>query len=643
MRLLCGAIRFDGQPFSPDLLHRMVASLIAPGLKPRKHQYQSATALLATLSFHPEGDAEPVALAVRDSGGVLASDVRLDESSQTGRSLQLAEYEGERCVAGVLDSRGLSGLPTLSGDFAVADWSTRSRTLLLARDGMGVRPLVYSYRRGKFVVFASFARALHASGLVERRLDQDCLVREMLGGARMADSLFQEIRSVEPGCALQFRAASKERSVFWRPRARLPLLRSAAEAAEALRVAVESAVESRIAGSGPIAAHLSGGLDSSALCVLAARQMNAERRPLLAYSLLNMVDEDADDGDQPYIASVLAQEPSIDWLPVSQTGSIGRNRLKRDRVLSDDPGSPENRVCEDAWRRGASLILSGWGGDEAATFNGRGALVKALLTLRLPYFVQEFKALRRHRGFSPSQILRGEILAYLLPKQVRSLARRVRGHAKEPGGIASFLRPAALQSAFDKRAQLTSIGGRVGHNQLSLIRGVHLSHRMSAWAEIGADHGVAFAFPLLDRRVVECALSIPGHFFLRGGWKRRPFRDAMEGVLPEIIRWRHDKLAPYPDSTHRLAAQAKQIAARMRTLLSRSAVDALLDTGQVERTLDSLSTPLQLGANPGRVENLLRVVALLNYAEFLERENSQSSTKLLSIADSSSFRRQIRA
>ena len=312
------------------------------------------------------------------------------------------------------------------------------------------------------------------------------------------------------------------------------------------------------------------------------------------------MDEGAGDGDQPYIASVLAQEPSIDWFPVSQTGSIGRSKLKRDRVLSDDPGSPENKVCEDARRRGASLILSGWGGDEAATFNGRGALAAALSTLR--------PALLRSGASSPSEAsrflrrrnsARGDPHPTCFPSRCAALPAAC---ADRPGSPAASHRFFVLQPC---AAPSTSAPGLpqsldpVGHNQLFLIRGAHLSHRMSAWAEIGADHGVAFAFPLLDRRVVECALSIPGLFFLRGGWKRRPFRDAMEGVLPETIRWRHDKLAAYPDSTHRLAAQAKQIAARMRALLSRSAVAALLDRRQVERALDQLPTPLQLVANPG--------------------------------------------
>jgi asparagine synthase (glutamine-hydrolysing) len=52
---------------------------------------------------------------------------------------------------------------------------------------------------------------------------------------------------------------------------------------------------------------------------------------------------------------------------------------------------------------------------------------------------------------------------------------------------------------------------------------------------MGSLDGLAFAFPLLDRRVVEFALSLPSELFVRGGFRRRPFRDAMAGVLPESV------------------------------------------------------------------------------------------------------------
>ena len=69
-------------------------------------------------------------------------------------------------------------------------------------------------------------------------------------------------------------------------------------------------------------------------------------------------------------------------------------------------------------------------------------------------------------------------------------------------------------------------------NRWRLMTSPHIAERAEIWAQTGARHGLAFAFPLLDRRVVEFALSLPSEFFLRGGFRRRPFRDAMVDVLP---------------------------------------------------------------------------------------------------------------
>jgi asparagine synthase (glutamine-hydrolysing) len=51
---------------------------------------------------------------------------------------------------------------------------------------------------------------------------------------------------------------------------------------------------------------------------------------------------------------------------------------------------------------------------------------------------------------------------------------------------------------------------------------------------------------MLDRRIVDFALSLPTTWHIRDARKRRIFRDAMQGILPEKIRWRFDKLTPFP-------------------------------------------------------------------------------------------------
>jgi hypothetical protein len=77
--------------------------------------------------------------------------------------------------------------------------------------------------------------------------------------------------------------------------------------------------------------------------------------------------------------------------------------------------------------------------------------------------------------------------------------------------------------------------------QESLIQFGHLQYRMESWAAHGAAIGLIYTFPLLDRRIMEFALGLPGRMFFRNGWKRWLYRTAMEGILPDVVRWNPQK------------------------------------------------------------------------------------------------------
>ncbi|GAB3120302.1 asparagine synthase-related protein [Novispirillum itersonii] len=70
---------------------------------------------------------------------------------------------------------------------------------------------------------------------------------------------------------------------------------------------------------------------------------------------------------------------------------------------------------------------------------------------------------------------------------------------------------------------------------------------------IAARYGVAYSAPLLDRRIVDFILSLPLERFVADGFVRQPYRAAMTGILPEMIRTRTDKSAPTPDAMLNLA------------------------------------------------------------------------------------------
>jgi len=116
-----------------------------------------------------------------------------------------------------------------------------------------------------------------------------------------------------------------------------------------------------------------------------------------------------------------------------------------------------------------------------------------------------------------------------------------------PRPLPAYLRPdftAALAGISPLERPEAYVRPGVRRMQISLLQHGHLSYRMESWASHGAALGLTYAFPLLDRRLVEFALSIPDYLFFKNGWKRYLYRVAMAGILPDSLRWQKVKEDP---------------------------------------------------------------------------------------------------
>ena len=71
-----------------------------------------------------------------------------------------------------------------------------------------------------------------------------------------------------------------------------------------------------------------------------------------------------------------------------------------------------------------------------------------------------------------------------------------------------------------------------------------LAERIEGWAAGGAQHGIEYRYPLLDRRLLEFVLGLPPEQFLRGQWNRWLMRRALRGALPASILWNRSKSDP---------------------------------------------------------------------------------------------------
>jgi len=588
MKFICGVIDFAGTLDTESTVSAMCQSLDSPLRPATMQRWNSGRAAMATLDFAPQFTVGPNILTTA-SGNTLCGDLRLDGTeipvTSFPQKLRPVPREDEaQTAAAILEQPDPNAARTLYGDFACALWKPGSDELLLVRDAMGVRPLFVA-TTGSAILFASLARGILASGLVERRLNLGNFAAELTRDQRAQSSLFHGIEAVEAGTVWHWKAGSAARHRYWKPTSQPQRHTTPEQAAAELRFLVEDAIQSRVPQQGPVGAHLSGGLDSSTVAILAARTLSSQNRRLAAYSFLpDPRDTEAvADSEMPYVAAVLEQEPSIDSVPIhaSENSELDA-RCHIDALVPLQSDHPENAVCNDAMQRGISVILSGWGGDEGITYNGRASLADALVHGRWGYLAREVRSMRRLRGLSYKNILAGNLVGPILGESRLKRLKRLLGRGDEDRK--KFYLPSLIRN-MQKEVDIQTVAS-VRKNQLALLQSPHIPNRNVKWATFGAHYGIAFVFPFLDRRLVEFSLSLPPVWQLRDGYRRRVFRDAMAGILPERIRLRHDKLQPFPPSSPRAKKlNAAQSLARFEDLAAHPTMAELFDISKVRAAI----------------------------------------------------------
>lgn len=165
----------------------------------------------------------------------------------------------------------LSFLPRLNGMFAFAVWDATRRTLSLARDRVGVKPLLYA-ERDAGIAFASEMRALRPALAGVEIIDRAAAVQHLTLGFTIAPrTIFRDVHRLPPGHLLTWRDG---RSILRRwapPPPSHPATSDLNEAVERLRAAMRDAVSLRMLADVPVGLFLSGGIDSSVVTAVAAQ------------------------------------------------------------------------------------------------------------------------------------------------------------------------------------------------------------------------------------------------------------------------------------------------------------------------------------------------------------------------------------
>jgi asparagine synthase (glutamine-hydrolysing) len=583
MRLILGYFELGNE--SPShagaIVDRLRHALMPKHVQIARRSWLNGPITLEVLELGTEG---PLGQLPGEGSSRVAADVRLDVP------LDGEGDDAEQFARFLMSNGGEAALTPVLGDFASARWDTRASALTLACDGFAVRPLAYVYRPGRFVAFASLPRALRAAGLDDEPVDDSVMLGRCVNRA-IPNVGVGGIKRVPPGHWVRFSASGVESAPFWQIDPRLAgTLDLPEEAASArLRELIEEAVRCRLPRSGRVGTHLSGGLDSSAITVFAARALREKGDCVHAFTHLERVRNDIPPPpDKGLAEQVLAQEPNVHWTPVYFARPRGdATPLCSDTIYSAAEDDINVQTGAAAATSGVRLILSGFGGNEAASYRGKDALAEYLNRGQWRRFARDIR-IRRQKGVRWQSIIFNGLVPYFIGPRANSRLRRLFGR---PGNVMATEAMADLLTA-EGRKVLTNNPPRLSIrtpdsrvNRCRSLASRHIPDVVLHLADTGARHGVAYAFPLLDRRVVEFALALPVHLQQRGVVSRNLFRIAMAGVLPDDVRHSVTQGNARPGYAVDLLVVREQLLDRLAMYRNSERVRRLLDLDKMEKIL----------------------------------------------------------
>ncbi|HEY3733071.1 MAG TPA: asparagine synthase (glutamine-hydrolyzing) [Streptosporangiaceae bacterium] len=459
----------------------------------------------------------------------------------------------------------------LRGMYAFAIWDTWKRELFCARDPFGIKPFYYAVdEQGGVLRFASERKAMVGPGEVTA-LDPAALRRYLAFQYVPAPAtMTPPVRALPPGHAIVVRptgAVSVYR--YWRAELR-PAKGPDADTPTRILDVMRESVALHLRSDAPLGAFLSGGVDSAAICALAA-----ERHPGLltftvgfdrpGYSEIDRAQETASAlGVKSFPYVIRAQEfftqlPRILW--------------HLDDPMADAAAIPLWFAAREASRH-VGVALSGEGADEL--FGGYAVYHQPSVVRASGHLPDWGRApLQRAAAMLPPGV-KGK---GLLERTSTPLQRRYIGNAHVfiDGQADQVLRPGRA-TAYDVTDPVYRQAAEAGLDDISTMQLVDINTWLSGDVLVKADrvtmaHGLELRLPFLDREVMAVAARLSREEKTAGGITKFALREAMGEVLPQAAAERPMLGFPVPIG-HWLAGEWFDYA------------DQLLRVAQTDRWID---------------------------------------------------------
>ena len=450
-------------------------------------------------------------------------------------------------IVHLYEDEGLGFLDHLNGMFALALWDGARGRLVLARDRLGKKPLVYCFD-GRRLLFASELKSLLTVPGVRREIDPEALdaylTYQYVPHPR---TIYRGIYKLSPGQWVVFENGQLTSGSYWKPDLHWEAQRPLADAIEQLRAELTDSVRLRMQSDVPVGAFLSGGVDSSLVTALMHQQSHG---PIKTFA----VGFDAPGFDETQFARTVAKRWGTEHhelrVDPGALEILPRLAWHFDEPFADSSALPTYCLSRLA-REHVTVALTGDGGDELFAGYLRYQAVRwADRVDRLPKPIRQALACRlcqqlASAGGPGSRLGRFRRFAEALGQKpqrryadwmsVFNLARRCElyddAFISRLGGADPFnsLAAAFVQASGRDAVTAASLADLQTYLPDDLLTKVDMASMA---------HGLECRQPLLDYRVVELAASLPLRYKLRRGDTKWILKRAFADLLPREIACR---------------------------------------------------------------------------------------------------------
>ena len=570
---MCAIAGMVGLPFEDKLTEKMLSTMRRRGPDGNGTFRDGDCGLLHTrlAVIDPERGKQPMDLTWAKETFTIVYNGELYNTHELRRDLTLLGHtfltsSDTEVLLHAYAQWGKSCLSKLNGIFAFAVWEHGAHKLFLARDRMGVKPLFYKLHAGG-IIFASEIKTILCYPSVKPELDaQGAAQILLLGPGRIpGNGVFRGIEELEPGCCGVFQCGQWHWDRYWKLMDR-EHTESFEETAEHVRFLVRDAIIRQTVSDVPLGTFLSGGLDSSLISAICAKQMRNRGERLNTFSV------DYKNNEKYFVPGKFQPNSDNSYIEIMRDALDSRHhwtvltpeelvQAMRDATAARDlPGMADVDFSLLAFcgqiRKTVKVALSGECADEI--FGGypwyRDPQVRALdgfpwaqntkqrKAFLAPWIAQkidaeEFIGTQYRQTLNESEILPGTSDTETRMKQMVNLNHRW-----------------FMQTLLDRK------------------------DRMSMY------HGLEVRVPFCDYRIAEYLYGVPWEFKDHQGKEKGLLRHAMEGVLPQEVLWR--KKSPYPKTYDPKYLQLVQDQARCLLKDRKAPIFQLIEPAAFENMLE---------------------------------------------------------